>query len=95
MWNEEQECRVAEEVAGAVPIMALFKRWRAMENPWAKGGDVGARQLCRGMSVKQAERGARRSHSAGGCFCSYEPSLAGLEASKLKLQAGLHVELQV
>ena len=27
-----------------------------MENPWAKGGDVGARQLCRGMSEEQAAR---------------------------------------
>ena len=36
--------------------MALFKRWREMKNPWAKGGDVGARQLCRGMSEEQAAR---------------------------------------
>ena len=27
-----------------------------MENPWAEGGDVGVRQLCRGLSAEQAER---------------------------------------
>ena len=45
--------------------------------------------------AQQRESGARRSHSAGGSWGSYEPSLAGLEASMLKLQAGLHVELRV
>ena len=33
--------------------------------------------------AQQRESGARRSHSAGGSWGSYEPSLAGFEASKL------------
>ena len=33
--------------------------------------------------AQQREPGARRSHSAGGSWGSYEPSLAGVEASKL------------
>ena len=36
------------------------------------------------VGPRASERsGARRSHSAGGSFGSYEPALAGLEASKL------------
>ena len=45
--------------------------------------------------AQQRGSGARRSHSAGGSWGSYEPSLSGLEASMLKQQAELHVELQV
>ena len=56
VWDEAEGCGAAEEEAGAGPVMALFKRWREMENPWANGGDVGVRQLCRGMSEEQAER---------------------------------------
>ena len=33
--------------------------------------------------AQQRGSGARRSHSAGGSWGSYEPSLAGFEASKL------------
>ena len=33
--------------------------------------------------AQQREPGARQSHSAGGSWGSYEPSLAGFEASKL------------
>ena len=36
VWDEAEGCGAAEEEAGAGPVMALFKRWREMENPWAK-----------------------------------------------------------
>ena len=54
VWAEDAACAAATEGAGASAIADLFRRWRDAETPWAVGGIVARRRLCRGLSTSQA-----------------------------------------